>query len=122
MAFAQRSSNNHRVSQIGTISMNAIEHSRNARAAAFQATRRKTAGEVEPISPQRALVVTAPPTTPEPHGCQSRPSAAFLAQLIATHQQAPQTRERRRAEPAEAIRSYSDTETRTRTNDLCRPL
>jgi hypothetical protein len=31
-----------------------------------------------------------------------RPAAAFLAQLIATKQQAPQTRARRRAEPAAA--------------------
>jgi hypothetical protein len=35
------------------------------------------------------------------------PSAPFLAQLIATHMQAPQTRARRRAEPAEAIAAYS---------------
>jgi hypothetical protein len=32
--------------------------------------------------------------------------AAFLAQLIATKQQAPQTRERRRAEPSEALAAY----------------
>jgi hypothetical protein len=35
-----------------------------------------------------------------------RVSATFLAQLIATAQRAPQTRERRRATPAEAIVSY----------------
>jgi hypothetical protein len=33
----------------------------------------------------------------------------FLAQLIATAAQMPQTRERRRAEPAEAISSYETT-------------
>ncbi|MBI4275972.1 MAG: hypothetical protein HY659_14855 [Rhizobiales bacterium] len=38
-----------------------------------------------------------------------RPSAAFLAQLIATADQAPQTRERRRAEPLEAARHYVTT-------------
>jgi len=34
------------------------------------------------------------------------PSAAFVAHLIATRMQAPQTRERRRAEPDEAIAVY----------------
>jgi hypothetical protein len=36
-----------------------------------------------------------------------RPSAAFLAQLIATAQQAPQTRQRRRAEPDEVNAVYA---------------
>ena len=36
-----------------------------------------------------------------------RPSAPFLAQLIANAQQAPQTRARRQAEPAEAVARYS---------------
>ena len=39
----------------------------------------------------------------------ARPSAPFLAQLIATAQQAPQTRQRRRAEPDEASASYART-------------
>jgi hypothetical protein len=37
----------------------------------------------------------------------SRPSAVFLAQLIATAQQAPQTRRRRRAEPNEVSILYT---------------
>lgn len=36
----------------------------------------------------------------------SRPSADFLAHLIATSVQAPQTRIRRRVEPNEAITAY----------------
>lgn len=36
----------------------------------------------------------------------SRPSADFLAQLIATVEKAPQTRMRRRAAPHEAIAAY----------------
>jgi len=36
----------------------------------------------------------------------ARPSSAFLAQLIATAQHAPQTRARGRTEPADAIASY----------------
>ena len=35
-----------------------------------------------------------------------RPNADFLAQLIATSGQAPQTRARRRAEPEHAIAAY----------------
>jgi hypothetical protein len=35
-----------------------------------------------------------------------RTSAAYLAQLIANERQLPQTRERRRAEPLEAIAAY----------------
>ena len=35
-----------------------------------------------------------------------RPSADFLAQLIAVSGKAPQTRQRRRAEPQEAIAAY----------------
>jgi hypothetical protein len=37
---------------------------------------------------------------------RNRPRADFLAQLIATAAQAPQTRARRRAEPAEAVAIY----------------
>jgi hypothetical protein len=40
-----------------------------------------------------------------PHG-SDRPRANFLAQLIATVAQAPQTRVRRRAEPQEAAAVY----------------
>ena len=43
--------------------------------------------------------------TIDPQG--SRPSAVFLAQLIATAQQAPQTRGRRRAEPTEVTTVYT---------------
>jgi hypothetical protein len=54
----------------------------------------------------RALV----PTTPSRPSaiCVTRPqqSAVFLAHLIATAQQAPQTRARRRAEPDEARAVY----------------
>lgn len=35
-----------------------------------------------------------------------RPSANFLAHLIATAQQVPQARERRRAEPGDVVRQY----------------
>jgi hypothetical protein len=37
----------------------------------------------------------------------SRPDCGFIAHLIATKAQAPQTRTRRRAEPGEAISAYA---------------
>lgn len=57
--------------------------------------------------PGRALVVvgSGPEAAVDPAG--SRPSAAFLAQLIATAQRAPQTRQRRRAEPSEVSTIYA---------------
>jgi len=52
----------------------------------------------------RALVVIAP----APHASATRPhrNAQFVAQLIATRTQAPQTRVRRRVEPREAVQAY----------------
>jgi hypothetical protein len=56
--------------------------------------------------PGRALVlVGSGPEAADPAG--SRPSAAFLAQLIATAQRVPQTRGRRRAEPGEVTTIYA---------------
>jgi hypothetical protein len=45
-------------------------------------------------------------TAPDWCGRQIRPRADFFAQLIATAAQAPQTRARRRAQPAEAVAIY----------------
>jgi hypothetical protein len=58
-----------------------------------------------------ALVPVAPSghQAPAEHGI-SRPRADFLAQLIATTTQAPQTRVRRRAEPEVAIAAYGASE------------
>jgi len=60
----------------------------------------------DPPQPGRSLVATGAGqrTAVEPAG---RPSAVFLAQLIATAQRAPQTRRRRRAEPSEASSIYA---------------
>lgn len=60
----------------------------------------------------RALVPTtlvpANPARPrEGYTIDQRPTAAFLAQLIATALKAPQTRSRRRAEPADANAVYA---------------
>jgi hypothetical protein len=50
--------------------------------------------------------------SPDWSTCRSRPRADFLAQLIATAAQVPQTRTRRRAEPAEAVAIYGAIERR----------
>lgn len=54
--------------------------------------------------PGRALVTTTPQPAVEPSVNYRK--ATFLAQLIATRDQVPQTRERRRAEPMEALAAY----------------
>jgi hypothetical protein len=51
-------------------------------------------------------------------GRLSRPRADFLAQLIATAAQVPQTRTRRRADPAEAVAIYSAMEQRVAVRHL----
>jgi hypothetical protein len=54
----------------------------------------------------RALIALQPVERAEPT-MRAGPQASFLAHLIATDRQLPQTRERRRAEPAEAIAAYA---------------
>jgi hypothetical protein len=56
----------------------------------------------------RALVAVQPqPSEDRTPRVTPRPVAPFIAQLIANHIQAPQTRARRRAEPDVAIAAYS---------------
>ncbi len=55
----------------------------------------------------RALVPLAASVRAAPdNGVLGRTRADFLAQLIATVEQAPQTRTRRRADPQDAITAY----------------
>jgi hypothetical protein len=55
----------------------------------------------------RALIAITPAPQAERSWTHTRrPGAPFLAHLIATQMQAPQTRARRRAEPEEAIALY----------------
>jgi len=61
--------------------------------------------ETAPAGESRALVALTPAAAAWPPS-ESHRQAAFLAHLIATKDQLPQTRERRRAEPAEAIAAY----------------
>lgn len=72
--------------------------------------RRASRERAEPEAPAqgRALIALDAAAPAERLSTASRhPAAPFLAQLIATHMQAPQTRARRRAEPAEAIAAYA---------------
>jgi hypothetical protein len=60
---------------------------------------------VNPEADCRALVpLDTTPLRERPAPCRH---SAFLAHLIATREQHPQTRTRRRAEPAEALRAYA---------------
>ena len=69
-------------------------------------TRGVMAAERDLPSSSRALVPLAIGSA-DPHPSRTpRRQAPFLAHLIATARQEPQTRERRRAEPAEAIAAY----------------
>ena len=55
----------------------------------------------------RALIAVTAPTACDRTTTRTRhPQAPFLALLIATRMQLPQTRTRRRAEPADAIAAY----------------
>jgi hypothetical protein len=59
--------------------------------------------QIAAATPGRSLVTASQPAAkPQP----ARRQANFLAQLIATKDQHPQTRLRRRAEPGEAIFAY----------------
>jgi hypothetical protein len=63
---------------------------------------------VEQAAASRALVALTPVTALSKGPYNSR-QAPFLAQLLAMKDQHPQTRERRRAEPHEALAAYRAT-------------
>ena len=69
---------------------------------------RRAADRREPIPEKtRALIAIEAPVGPDRATSRTRhPQAPFLAQLIATQMQLPQTRARRRAEPADAVATY----------------
>jgi hypothetical protein len=61
---------------------------------------------VEEIAASRAPVAVPPVAAAQTNRGPAHRPAAFLAHLIAVKAQHPQTRERRRAEPGEAVRAY----------------
>jgi hypothetical protein len=79
-------------------------------AVSFPSARRATGMQREAQAPEaevRALVPVGAAAASDRSPAMSRhPAAPFLAQLIATQMQAPQTRARRRAEPDEVIAVY----------------
>jgi len=69
---------------------------------------REGSAETAEPSPRRDLVSLRPVEAAAPaHFAQPRPQAAFLAHLLAVAQRAPQTQEKRRAEPQEAVNRYT---------------
>jgi len=64
----------------------------------------RTSHAIVPVSPQKQSYSAA---------VGQRPLSSFLAHVIATANQAPQTRSRRRAEPEVAVAAYSGTAPRT---------
>jgi hypothetical protein len=81
-----------------------------ASATSWRGRATRVAGDGAPAEGGRALIPLAPLAASEPAPAVSRrPSASFLAQLIATQQQAPQTRERRRADPDVVVAHYQAT-------------
>jgi hypothetical protein len=79
-----------------------------AAAPAFARTSAPAAAQDGPTQEQSKAVVQVLPPRPREAapGASLRASAAFVAQLIATNGDFPQTRERRRAEPIDANAAY----------------
>ena len=73
------------------------------------ASRRANAERHQPDTTETRALIAITPAAPYERALTltRHPAAPFLAQLIATRMQAPQTRARRRAEPTEAIAVYS---------------
>ncbi len=64
------------------------------------------AANLEARASQALVALKHDPRGAEAPLARPRPSAPFLAHLIGTAQNAPQSREKRRAEPAEAAAAY----------------
>jgi hypothetical protein len=87
-----------RIGGIGTAAVGSTERPRSAR--------HHETDETAPVE-ARAVIAVAPTARSERIIAHTRyPAAPFLAHLIATHMHAPQTRERRRAEPQDAVAAY----------------
>jgi len=78
-------------------------------AAAGSAPRQTTPVSPAPKASSSRALIALQPVTPGETPVRTHPDARFLAHLIATDQKLPQTRERRRAEPAVAITAYAAT-------------
>ncbi len=65
------------------------------------------AASARPATASARALIPLQPIASGDAGLRARPQAGFLAHLIATDRKLPQTRERRRAEPAEVIAAYA---------------
>jgi hypothetical protein len=63
----------------------------------------------EPHASESRALVTLAPSVDGPDAQPAYRDVAFLAQLIATKDQHPQTRERRRADPTDVLAAYRAT-------------
>jgi hypothetical protein len=79
-----------------------------------QITDRPVSTQARPAGSGRGALVAHTDARDGRPAPRARASATFLAQLIATAQQAPQTREKRRLEPQAAIRAYAAATARLR--------
>jgi hypothetical protein len=91
--------------------MRGIDHIRGP-GGVFVAARRGSGGPARAPAaapPAGAGIVRVTPAEPAESKSfpAQRPLASFLAHLIATREQVPQTRERRRADPAHAVATYA---------------
>jgi hypothetical protein len=61
----------------------------------------------EPKAASSRALIPLQPAAPSDMPMHTRPQASYLAHLIATQLKLPQTRERRRAEPQDAVDAYA---------------
>jgi len=66
----------------------------------------RQAAQAAPAEPAGHALIAVTPAAAAHEPLVVYRQAPFLAQLIATREQHPQTRERRRAEPSEAVAAY----------------
>jgi hypothetical protein len=84
-----------RISTLRTVPTGRFEPAGSADMAGPETSPRRDLVRVEPAAPSGSV-----------HLARTRPQAAFLAHLLAIAQRAPQTQEKRRAAPQDAINSY----------------
>jgi len=88
--------------------MSPISGVRGSTVGAVDRTRRESSSpRRRPRTESSRALIALEPIAPSDTPLRTRPQADFLAHLIATREQLPQTRERRRAEPHDVIVVYA---------------
>ena len=94
--------------------MSPISGIRGSTVGAVDRTRRESSSpRRRPRTESSRALIALEPIAPSDTPLRTRPQADFLAHLIATREQLPQTRERRRAEPSVAVNLYAATSAAT---------